>query len=97
LKRGVGEDSAVSIGTAVSGVGFKSGNSLNRVRMIADSREDDSRCNLFNADEEEEENQKKLEVKVNNISANIDCEVCFAIFEGLILRPGSDFLGANIR
>nr|CAD2170090.1 unnamed protein product [Meloidogyne enterolobii] len=81
LKRGVGEDSAVSIGTAVSGVGFKSANSLNRVRMIADSREDDSRCNLFNADEEEEENQKKLEVKVNNISANIDCELPLSAYE----------------
>nr|CAD2170536.1 unnamed protein product [Meloidogyne enterolobii] len=81
LKRGVGEDSAVSIGTAVSGVGFKSANSLNRVRMIADSREDDSRCNLFNADEEEEENQKKLEVKVNDISANIDCELPLSAYE----------------
>nr|CAD2140904.1 unnamed protein product [Meloidogyne enterolobii] len=81
LKRGVGEDSAVSIGTAVSGVGFKSANSLNRVRMIADSREDDSRCNLFNADEEEEENQKKLEVKVNNNSANIDCELPLSAYE----------------
>ena len=72
MKRGVGDDSAVSIGTAISGVGFKSGNSLNRVRMIADSREDDSRCNLFNEDEEEEDNEKKNgEKSVNNNTTTV--------------------------
>lgn len=82
LKRGVGDDSAVSIGTAISGVGFKSANSLNRVRMIADSREDDSRCNLFNEDEDEEENQRKVEVKVNNNNTgNNDCELPLSAYE----------------
>jgi hypothetical protein len=67
LKRYVGEESAVSIDTTNSGVGFKSGNSINRVRMITDYREDDSRCNLFNEDEEENE-KIKGEKAVNNNS-----------------------------
>ncbi|KAF7639526.1 AAA_23 domain-containing protein [Meloidogyne graminicola] len=81
MKRGIGDDSAVSIGTAFSVSGFKQGNSLNRVKMIADSREDDSRCNLFNEDEEDEDNLKRIGEKVNNNTTTTVSDVPLSAYE----------------